>query len=251
MSNGHTQTSLTGLSFKADLYPSNGHRVVNTRLVFHSDPSGLAVEQYRLVRNRLRTRFGNGGVVMITSPAPGDGKTLNSLNLACCLDEGGGGAILAEMDLRRPAIASTLGCTIDPPGIESALAKDVKPEAALHRLSGCGVYISAVSQAPVEPTKLLAGEVVTDFLQWARKEFRWVVLDCPPVFPASDIAELAPFADALLMVIRARTTPRALAQKAIERLGDRLHGVIFNEATVCHDSYYRYLSGYYGKRSYK
>jgi Mrp family chromosome partitioning ATPase len=86
-------------------------------------------------------------------------------------------------------------------------------------------------------------------LTWARENFLWVVLDAPPVLPAADVSELLPFADAALLVIRARNTPRDLSKRAIELLGKHLRGVIFNEVTVDSDPDYRYLSGYYTQRS--
>jgi Mrp family chromosome partitioning ATPase len=48
---------------------------------------------------------------------------------------------------------------------------------------------------------------------------------------------LLPFADAVLLVIRAQSTPRELSRRAFEALGKRLHGVIFNAATIdCKES---------------
>jgi Mrp family chromosome partitioning ATPase len=73
------------------------------------------------------------------------------------------------------------------------------------------------------------------------------VLDAPPVLPAADVPELLPFADAALLVIRAQTTPRELAKRAIEMLGKQLRGVVFNEVTVDSNPHYRYLSQYYPK----
>src|ERR1700710_1771023 len=56
----------------------------NSRLVFLTDPAGLAIEQYKLLRRRLCAAHPNGGMMLVTSPSPGDGKTLTSINLAWC-----------------------------------------------------------------------------------------------------------------------------------------------------------------------
>jgi Mrp family chromosome partitioning ATPase len=71
-------------------------------------------------------------------------------------------------------------------------------------------------------------------------------MDAPPIFPVADVAELCPLVDAALLVVRARRTPRDLVSKSLETLGDRLIGIILNDAAVCFDSYYHYLSQYHG-----
>ena len=53
---------------------SNGFRSIeltpdeNSRMVFQTDPNGVAIEQYRLLRHNLTEQFPQGGILMITSP---------------------------------------------------------------------------------------------------------------------------------------------------------------------------------------
>jgi len=102
-----------------------------------------------------------------------------------------------------------------------------------------------VMKLPANPSHLITGPDVKQFLMWAREHFRWVILDAAPVLPAADVGELLPLADAVLLVVRAQNTPRELSRRAFEMLGKRLHGVILNEATSDTNTYYRYLSNYY------
>src|SRR5271170_862108 len=81
-------------------------RKENSRLIFHTDSHGMAAEQYRLLRRKLTQEFSNGGVLMVTSPTVGDGKTLTSINLCSCLAEGGEPTLLVEADMRRPTVGS-------------------------------------------------------------------------------------------------------------------------------------------------
>lgn len=216
-----------------------------SRLAFHTHPHGLAAEQFRLLRRTLNEEFATGGVLMITSPGVGDGKTLTSLNLCTCLADSGDPTLLAEVDVRWPTARKILGCAIQPPGIEDALAGKVEPGEAIHWIKELSLYAAMVAKVPNHPSHLVNGVGLQQFLAWARAHFRWVVLDSAPVLPAADVAELLPFADAVLLVIRAQRSPRELSKRAIEMLGKRLHGVIFNEATIDSNPYYRYLSHYY------
>jgi len=131
-----------------------------------------------------------------------------------------------------------------PPGVEDVLAGKVEPARAIHSINELSFHAAIVANAPSDPSQLLSGVRVKQLLAWAREHFRWVVLDVPPVLPAADVSELMPFADAVLLVIRARSTPKELSSRAFELVGKRLHAVILNEATIESSPHYSYLRGY-------
>jgi protein-tyrosine kinase len=217
-----------------------------SRLVFQTDPHGVPAEQFRLLRRTLRHAFAAGGVLMITSPGEGDGKTLTSLNLSACLGSLGDATLLVEADVRRPTVRNIWGGAIKPPGIEDAWAGKVEPRQAIHLIEELSLHVALVAKIPENPSRLVNASGVKQFLVWARENFRWVVLDAPPVLPAADVAELLPLVDAALLVIRAQSTPRELTRRAFEMLGTHLHGVIFNAATVDSNPYYGYLGPHQG-----
>jgi Mrp family chromosome partitioning ATPase len=246
---GQVVESNPGLS--AELKSSNGFRPltlpdqVESRLVFQTDPHGLAAEQFRVLRQALKREFPKNTVLMITSPAMGDGKTLTSINLCSCLGGHGDSTLLIELDLRLPNARKTLGgVAAAPPGVEDVLAGKAEPARAIHSINELSFHAAMVANAPSDPAQLLSGPGVKQLLAWAREHFRWIVLDVPPVLPAADVAELVPFADAVLLVIRARSTPRELSSRAFELVGKRLHAVILNEATIESSPHYSYLRGY-------
>ena len=215
------------------------------RLVFISDPGGVAAEQYRIMRRKLVERYPTGGVVLVTSPGSGDGKTLTSTNLAWCLAETGVPTLLAEMDLRNPSVAKLLGYQCESSGIELLLAGQEEPEAVVRQVNRMRFHVAAAGRITPNPVDLLAGRHLRDMIAWARQNYKWVVLDSPPLFPLADALELASMSDFTLLVVRARVSPRILVEKAIESLGPHLQQVIMNEGTECADSSYRYLSAYY------
>src|ERR1700730_14573364 len=92
-----------------------------SRLVFLTEPEGLAVEQYKILRHRLLTLHPEGGVMLVTSPSPGEGKTLTAVNLAFCLAEGGNKTCLVDLDFRAPGVGSTLGYEFEDDSIEDVL----------------------------------------------------------------------------------------------------------------------------------
>ena len=216
----------------------------DSRLVFQNDRHGLAAEQFRFLRRTLEQKFPKGGVVLVTSPAPRDGKTLTTLNLAACLADSGRATILLEGDIRQPSFHRLLGGNDGVPGIEDALAGSVRPEEAIQVVEELKLHVAMVSTPPTDPSHLVNGSGAKNLLAWARGEFHWVVIDSPPVLPAADVAQMATLADATLLVVRAQSTPRDLVVRACEVLGDHLFGVVLNEATVESNPYYRYLTEY-------
>src|SRR5258708_2057084 len=106
----------------------SGKRVVTlqpskkSRLVFLTEPTSLAVEQYKILRRRLCNLHPQGGVMLVTSPGAGEGKTLTSLNLAWCLAEAGHQTCLVDLDFRAPGVSQALGYPIEEDGIEDVLS---------------------------------------------------------------------------------------------------------------------------------
>lgn len=216
----------------------------DSRLVFQTDIHGMAAEQFRLLRRKLTQEFSNGGVLMVTSPTMGDGKTLTSINLCSCLAEMGEPTLLIEADLRRPTIGKVLCCPLESSRIEEVLGGVREPAEAIHLIEQLRFHVAMVGTVPKDPSKLINGGGFHQFLTWARAHFRWIVLDASPVLPAADVSDLVPLVDSILLVIRAESTPRELSKRTFEILGKRLHSVIFNEATIDSNPYYRYLTSY-------
>ncbi|HEY6348998.1 MAG TPA: CpsD/CapB family tyrosine-protein kinase [Candidatus Angelobacter sp.] len=216
-----------------------------SRLIFAADPGGFAAEQYRVIRRKLVEQYPDGATLLVTSPGPGDGKTLTATNLAWCLAEAGMPTLLAEMDLRNPSVDKLLGYAFDGPGIESLLQEDMEPAAVLRQVNRMQFYVATARRALENPVDVITGHRLRSFLLWAKENHKWVVLDSPPLLTISDSMELSGLADSTLLVVRARVTPRVLIERSIELLGSRLHQVIMNEGTECADSSHRYFSGSY------
>jgi capsular exopolysaccharide synthesis family protein len=216
----------------------------SSRLVFQTDPHGLAAEQFRFLRRALEQRFPKGALLLITSPAPRDGKTLTSINLSACLAESGKSTLLLEGDIRQPAIAKVLGTSGPGHGIEDALTGAADAAETVHYVEDLSFCVSMVANPPADPARVIAGKGSQKLFAWARQHFHWVVLDSPPVFLAADVAHLATLTDTVLLVVRAQSTPRYLVNRAFELFGDRLYGVLMNEATVASNPHYRYLADY-------
>jgi len=203
--------------------------------VFHLDPYGAAAEQFRLMQRRLCNLRPAGGVVLFTSPGLGDGKSLNAHNLAWALAEAGHRTFLLDLDLRRPGLGRYLP-SHPPKDVTDVLAGEVSSLSATRRLDDLPLFYLGLDKPASRPVRLLRSKKLNELLGWARQTFDWVIIDGPPVLAVADVEELLPKVDLTLMVVRERGTPRAMLERAADRLGDRLSFVIYND-TLLYDTY--------------
>lgn len=213
------------------------------RLAFLNPAHSLAAEQLRLMAGRLNARHPAGGAFVVTSAAPGDGKTLTATNLAFALAERAHVSLL-DLDLRRPTLGSVLGAPQGSGGIGAALLGECAPESVLFSITGTRLHASAVEEPMADPCGALQGPGLDALLAWHRRHFHWVVMDAPPALPIADVSEIVRAADFLLMVVRARKTPEPLLRRAVEIAGDKLRYTILNDEQASGDSLYKYARAY-------
>jgi len=216
-----------------------------SRLVFVTEPTGLAVEQYKMLRRRLCSLHPEGGVLLITSPARDDGKTLTSVNLAWCLADGGHRTCLVDLDFRAPSVASALNYTVEEKGIDDVLAGAGTLSDALLKVGNRSLFVLPVRQSSESPGELLSGGRLALLLVELRKAHEWVILDLPPAVPTADVVEVLPHVDGGLLIVRANKTDKSSISGPVEILGSKLWGVVLNDAIVDGSAYY----SYYGEPS--
>ncbi len=201
-----------------------------SRLVFGSGLSDpIAAEEYRIIARKLRARFPQGGVFAITSPVAGEGKTVTATNLALAFADESVSTILADMDLRCPAVKTRFGIEYLP-AIEQVLSGAALPIEAVRRLTGTDLHI-CLAAGGHNATKLLSKDSLAPMIDWMRRMHKFVILDTPPVMPAADMMEIAPISDAVLMVVRENHTERDLLARALERLSGSRCAVLLNDSS--------------------
>ena len=101
------------------------------------------------------------------------------------------------------------------------------------------------------PSELLSNGRLKMLLNRVTPVFDWVILDSPPCLPVSDASVLADMVDAVLIVVRAASTPADTAQRTCQELqGRNVVGVVLNAVKEAegYGSYYYAGYGYvYGR----
>lgn len=195
-------------------------------------PNGRIAEAQRALAANLRFADVDNdlGVLLLTSPSSGDGKSSVALGLALALAESGKKVLLIDADLRRPAVAR-LTRLEGAVGMTTVVLGETSLEDARMTWGLPGLDLLTSGEIPPNPGRLLSTGRLKSLITEARESYDLVILDSPPVLAVTDALWLAPLADAVIVIARAgRTTRRALSRaiSAIRSSRRDVVGVVLN-----------------------
>lgn len=224
-------------------------------LITNHGPLSIMNEAYRTIRTSLLLSQADKPpqVVLLTSPSPGEGKTVTSLNLAIALARDGHTVLLVDADLRKGCCHHRLGLTNNR-GLSNILAGRLSLDEGIQETPVSGLSLLSRGIPPPNPSELLGSPKMKDILKELRQRFEFILIDSSPVIAISDAAILSVITDGVLLVFDGQRTSTASAQKAVERLDTvraRFLGVILNAVNLDDPdySYYRTYSQYYHQDS--
>lgn len=229
----------------------NNLTLLNTRI---SPAYEEAVRRLR-VRVMREAESENGGVIMVTSSIPGEGKTTIAVNLALAIAKQGKSVILADCDPRNPSVGEVLQNTAKHPGIGAVLRGKVPLQRALTRFEIPGtdaeMEILYGGKPNAGDAALLGSRKMDHLIEAMQMKADYVILDTAPADLLADASLLAKYVDFVLYVIRCDYTKINKIRSGIETLTARnvnLLGYIFNDDVNQKSSRYGYGYGYgYGR----
>ncbi len=218
------------------------------RLVGSANAGPLAVEQFRrlaaaLIHARAERYLKS---ILVTSPAPGDGKSNVAVNLALTLSESyQRSVLLVDADLRRPMLHSLFGVE-NTPGLTEALSPDNRRAVATVEINEALTLLPA-GRPEASPLGGLSSDRLKHLLADAAARFDWIIVDSPPVGMLADARLVSEAIDGALLVVRAGVTLYPDVEAAAETLGhERILGIVLNAVEpeeVQGEGYYHH---YYG-----
>lgn len=209
-------------------------RSVNPYLVLFHDPTGYRAEQIRGLRNRLiaMNPDGNAKTLVVTSAVAGEGKSVTALNLAMAFAERERTpVVLVEADMRFPCIERYLQLN-SAPGFSDVLMGRVALEQTTRPSGVRNLDVLTAGGRISSPAKLLTNHRIEEIYARLKERYQYVVIDTPPVTPATDAGVLAPAADGTLFVVRLEHSTKSLAKDAVKNLrelGANMLGVFVTE----------------------
>ncbi|MBU1710840.1 MAG: CpsD/CapB family tyrosine-protein kinase [Proteobacteria bacterium] len=205
----------------------------NEKLLAANESRSEISENFRRLRTKiLHPQEGRPPrVILVTSVAPGEGKSFVCANLGVTLATGlEQHALLVDCDLRRPTLAGMFGLKNDIGVVDHLMdGKDIShliKKTSLDKLS-----IIPSGRPPVNPAEVIGSEKMVSLIEEVVNRYgdRYVLLDGPPMYAASETMVLAKFVDAIVLVVRWGVAGREQAKELIESLGrKKVIGIVFN-----------------------
>ena len=191
--------------------------------------------------------------VLVTSPAPGDGKTTVATNLAITIAQSGKRVLLIDADLRLPT-HHTIFSIPEPeqaPGLSGVLAGQATLNDAVRRSPVEGLDLLPCGPRPKNPAELLNSQAMHDLHEALKDRCDIVIFDSPPSLATADAQVLSADVDGVLYVVQFGEAKKSAVRHAGDLLRQaraRVLGVVFNKIDLAanrDDYYYGYYRSYY------
>ncbi len=217
------------------------------------EPHSLYAESYKVLRTAilLSSAVTPPKNILMTSAAPGEGKTVTSVNLAMTIAQAAHSVLLVDSDLRKPRVHKIFGLD-NSKGLSTYLAG----ASDMDIICKCTVpNISIIPSGPVppNPSELLSSGRMYDLIRSLNERFDIIIWDAAPLLTVTDSLVLSKILDGTIIVAKAGLTTYESVSRALKSLNDieaHFLGVVINGLDVNkHEYYYRHYHYGYGDRN--
>ena len=223
-----------------------------SELIVARNPDSLQSEAFKTLRTRIQFSTDKElKVILITSPAPGEGKSIITANLAVSFAQDHKKTVILDCDLRKPRIHSIFGDEYSTGFLNYFFGKS-SYESIIKKTEVRNLdYISGGS-IPPNPSEILGSPRMKAFILKLRNEYEIIIIDSPPIMAVSDSEILSRLSDGNILVATSEGTEMDWLEESVELLShgkSKFLGVILNKFNYKsgYHSYYKYY-GHYSKQ---
>jgi polysaccharide biosynthesis transport protein len=227
---------------------SQNGKDMNVELVSYSMPQSQVSEAFRSLRTSLLlSQAGHPPqVILVSSALPREGKTTAAVNLAVTLAQLGDRTLLIDADLRKPGVTRALSL---PEGKYAGLSSYLAGVSSMDMVTVPhpvipNLCVLPTGPIPPNPADLLSSSRMHQGISELRNEYKFIVVDSPPVMAATDAVILSVLVDGVLLVVRSGETPKEAFMRTRDLLTGvkcRMLGVLLNAVdSKAPDYYYSY-----------
>jgi len=220
---------------------SADHRYSNWRALVCESVDGIAARLLHVAE------FERTQVVMVSSAAGGEGKTVLATQLAMSLARTGHRTLLVDFDLRRPAIDKVFKLPLGP-GVSEALRGEAEVHEAIHETATQNLSVMTAGAWNARLLTMLAGGITESLFAALRSQYEFIVVDGCPILPVADARFVSQHVDGVILAVL-RDVSRApkirTACRILSALGVRMLGAVVAESAANGDySDSRYYQGF-------
>jgi capsular exopolysaccharide synthesis family protein len=175
-------------------------------------------------------------VIAVSSPGPGEGKTLITANLGSVLAEIGNRVLLIDADVRKPTLHTLLGVE-NTGGLANLLAGTTpitkeSVSALIKRSEAAPVDVLTAGTISTAAFDLFHSKRIAELIDVVRGEYGLILIDTAPLLIVPESRILGRLADWSILVLRAGRTTEPAALAARQQMADDqipLLGTILND----------------------
>ncbi len=219
-------------------------------ILVNNDPLDITVESLRSFRTTLESTLANdeSQVIMLSSPAPGMGKSFVSANLAALLASINKRVLIIDADMRNGRLHETFA-VYGRPGFSDLLSGKANLDDIIISLPNVGVDFIPRGNLVTNPAELLVLGNLEGILEQLKSFYNHIVIDSPPVLGATDAVVMSKHVNAMFLVVKdGRYTAQELevTYKRFQQIGIQPKGFIMNDMKES-SSYYPYYGYKYSR----
>jgi succinoglycan biosynthesis transport protein ExoP len=235
-------------------FPAQGKRITHTSArpspeleLFEESIDGLRT-YLTLVKSLQGMR-----VLAVASSVSGEGKTTLASQLAISLAKAAGElTLLIDGDIRLPDI-HTMFDVGRGPGLVDVLRGDVAVDEAIETGYSQTLHLLPAGKLKSSPHRLMSNGEFARLVNELKGMYRYIVIDTPPILPASEALVMAQAADATVLCVRRDYSRVPQVKEAYFRLqaaGVKTVGAVLN-GIPSREYSYRYGSYYYARSRFE
>jgi capsular exopolysaccharide synthesis family protein len=110
------------------------------------------------------------------------------------------------------------------------------------------LFILAAGKTPPNPAEVVGSSRMAFLIDTLKTRFDFIIIDTPPVTPATDALLLAPMVDGAVLVVKSGSVDRKIIRDAVDQfkaVKQPIIGMVLNQVDMRKEGYYKYYQKYY------
>lgn len=209
-----------------------------------------AIEE-ALNRLRVNVKFcgKNTKKILMISSLPNEGKSFAAVHLWKMLSEAGFPSVLVDVDLRNSVLKSRYHYSYEGElkGLDYYLSGLAEYSDVVYQTNVPNGYIVPCSNLLENPSALLEDPRLEELLDTLAENYRYVIIDSPPLDSVSDGALVASLCDGAILVVRSGETSRNLVKQSLHQLemvGCKVLGMVLSQVEMKNRTYHKRYGKY-------
>ncbi len=209
-------------------------------------------ESLRALKTNLQFCGDDKKVILFTSAIPNEGKSTVVMDLARSLTDSKKSVLIIDADIRKSVLIGRMRAkTIDGReifGLSHFLSGQKKMSDVIYVAEQTGMCMLFAGPTVPNPTEMLEKNYFAELIDFAREQFDYVLIDCPPMGAAIDAAVIARHCDGAVMVVsQGSASSRAImnVKRQLENANIPILGAVLNKVKMKKNGYYGHYYGHY------